>query len=262
MVTLHHEAYMVGESDSGTFNRGYHCNSPLLVDVMHLVSEIIKSTRKTTSKREGSEPDMRRDGRKGDLHGVVLEHTLGKRRTCTSARLCLMFLLSRSSAQNLMSVMFDVLIAARHDAHQIEVAAYSLGHRVFGAISLGVMLGFTRTSMEELDAAAKLQTRLEGMDVVVHPRALQYAKTGSVLPCLFHKINAVERVTPTSSPPLLGDNDTEVMQRCFGMQTSSFKVLVVMGRCMFVAWSLERTQCCGSSCQSAGNQKTRTDVLL
>ena len=49
--------------------------------------------------------------------------------------------------------------------------------------------------------------------MAVHPRALQYAKAGSVFPFLFHKINALQRVYPTSSPPLLGDNDAEVMQR-------------------------------------------------
>ena len=113
----------------------------------------------------------------------------------------------------LKSEIFNVLSAARHEAYHIEVGAYSSGRTVFNGIALGVMLGFTRTSMKELDAAAKLQTRLQGMDVAVHPRALQYAKTGSVLPLLFRKINALQRVTPIASLLFLGDNVAEVTQR-------------------------------------------------
>ena len=95
----------------------------------------------------------------------------------------------------------------------IEVAAYFLGHTVFNDIPLGVKLGFTQTSMKELDAPSKVQTELEGMEVAVHPRALQHAKAGSVLPCLFHKINALQRVTPIASLPFLGDSVEEVTQR-------------------------------------------------
>ena len=53
----------------------------------------------------------------------------------------------------------------------------------------------------ELHAASKVQTELEGMDVALHSRALQYAKDGSVLPFFFYNMDALQN--PIASPPFL-----------------------------------------------------------
>ena len=73
-----------------------------------------------------------------------------------------------------------------------------------------------------MHAASKVHTEVEGMDVAMHSRALQYAKDGSVLPFFCDNMDALQRCRPFLRYTL-----EKTCNDAHETQTSSCKVLVV-----------------------------------